>query len=343
MKKPLRLYWGENYTPKSIKIQKIIDKASQQACESIHLYPGELQLELKKEIAKKYKVNIEQIFLGNGIENLIHLSVRALTKQGDKVAFLSPTFPVFETAADTYEMRKIEIPIKIGKKLQAINLLKSLVGTKLFYLAYPNNPTGQYVLSLKELKVFASKYSGKIILDECYWGIGKKTGINLISKSPNIIVMRSLSKSSGLAGLRFGFSISNKTISQSLHKYSTKIEADSLNSFTCCIAKKILPLTEELSDQYVKFKAAFINNLKKKTGLETIRNETSFILAVIPEKINVSVLMKELKQTGYETKDCSKYDYFPMNILMFAVPPEDKWPDFFSDINNSLFKYKKGG
>lgn len=148
----LRLYWGENYYPKPEKVQLAIKQASKKAIGLLHLYPGKWQQKLKSALAQEYEVDTSQLLLENGIEGLIHLIIRIFMKKGDKVAMLLPTFPVCQIACDTYGINTVQIPVQIGQVFTATSLFSIIKKTSLFYLAYPNNPTGHYILYLKDLE-----------------------------------------------------------------------------------------------------------------------------------------------------------------------------------------------
>ena len=333
----LRLSWGENYAPKSVKVKKAIKQTCLEASKLVHLYPGDLQNKLKKNLAQKYHIYPGQIVLGNGLEGIIHLIVRTLVKKGETLALLSPTFPVAQLVAKTYGIKVVKIPIQINEKLVPSKLLLLIKASKALYLAYPNNPTGQYVITLSGLKYLLAQYQGIVILDECYFGIGKLTAIDLLKKHPNLIILRSFSKVYGLAGLRVGFAIASVSNAKILQKYSKDIEEDQLNVFSCLLAKNTLPFTSHLEQQYLIFKKDFASYLEKKLKLKVFDTKTSFVLLKLPKKVNANKIVRIInRQYGYLLKDTSGYDNFADNILMFTVPPKQEWHKFVYSLKQSI-------
>lgn len=162
-------------------------------------------------------------------------------------------------------------------------------------------------------------------MDECYYGIGNQTALSLLKKHQNIIILRSFSKTLGLAGLRFGFAISHKQNINILEKFSSQIEVDQLNIFSCLLALEILPLMDCLVKGFVKYKNDF-ENLLKLYGFHIIKSDTSFIMIFLDNNLRAQNILSALKKK-YKIlfKDTSIYQGFPDNILMLAVPSKKYW------------------
>lgn len=339
-KKNLRLYWGENFCPKQKLVKQVLKKAGDQALAKIHQYPGEIQTETIKALAKYHRLKENQMILGNGIENLIHLIARSYIKKETTIISLSPSFPVYETAAINYGGIYREIPIKINQTFTAAEITKKITKTEIFFLAYPNNPTGQYILSVNKLGKILDEYRGLLVIDECYFGIGDQTAINLVNKYENLIVLRSFSKNLGLAGLRFGYAVSCEKIINQLKKYSTEIEADSLNIFSCYIAQAIVPYIKLLTKGFNKFKEEFIKKLKKIKEIKIIATHTSFILIKLTENKDCKKIIRKLaKNYKIFLKDTSNHENFAQNILVFAVPEKKHWNYFLKSLKEIINEF----
>jgi len=333
--KQLRLYWGENYSPKNKAMVKRINKVLNNSLEKINLYPGGRYDKTVQLIAKYHEVNFQQILLGNGIEGLIHIIVRSLVKKNTKVAILSPSFTVYKNAVINYGGKVIPVPVKIKQLLDVKNVLEKIKDTSLFFLASPNNPTGHYVFNGKQIDSLLFRYKGLLVVDECYFGIGKKTVINLLKKYKNLIILRSFSKSQGLAGIRFGYAMANPYIINSLEKYSYDIDTDSINIFQHALIPIILKYADTLSKQYLIFKKSFCLKLTKQIPMiEILPSLTTFIL--VKTNKESKRVFNAFKKNNILLKDTRFFPNFPKNVIMFAVPRKEDWSYFIKTLKQAL-------
>ncbi|ETR72274.1 MAG: Histidinol-phosphate aminotransferase [Candidatus Magnetoglobus multicellularis str. Araruama] len=205
------LYIGENPYPPSPHVLKAIAAAA----ENINKYPDSAGDAVKEKLAAYTKANKEQIVIGNGSDDLIELMVKVFVKQKEKVIIPIPGYfsywrstkirggvPVFVNRKDNFEL-------DIEKIVQA--------DAKLVFIGSPNNPTGN-IVSQEEIIEILEKMDCIIVVDECYFEFSQNTVIDLLQTYENLIVLRSLSKTFGLAGLRFGYAIAHPTLIQYFNK-----------------------------------------------------------------------------------------------------------------------------
>lgn len=193
---PLRLFWGENYAPKPKIVQQAIAQGYNKAKKLTHLYPGGVQDEMKQALAKKYLVEPTSIILGNGIEGLLTIVCSAYIKPKDRVITFWPTFSAYKLMTEVHGGALVSVPVGVGSKLIADDVLSKVTkNTKLICLAWPNTTTGCYHLDPEQIQKILSLYKGLVVIDECYFGIGKKTTVPLLKKYDNLLILRSTSKS----------------------------------------------------------------------------------------------------------------------------------------------------
>ena len=333
--KKLRLNWGENYSLKNPTIVKKISKALGYSLAKINLYPDEQYNKTIQLLAAYHKIKPNQLLLGNGIEGLIHIIARSYVNKDTKVAILSPSFPVYEKTVKIYGGKPINIPTKINKILNTIAVFDNIENTQLFFLAFPNNPTGHYALSIRQINYLLLKYKGLLVVDECYFGIGKLTVLDLLKKHNNLIVLRSFSKSQGLAGIRFGYALANQHVINNLKKYSYHIEVDSINIFTHMIVAAIVKDFKILIKQYLYFKSQFVNLLSESVNnIQIIPSFTTFILVKINK--NSQQVYSLLTKKNIFIKNTLCFNNFPKNIIMFGVPKKEDWRYFIKYLKQAL-------
>ena len=177
-------------------------------------YPDPLQLKLKKRLAEAKHLAIEQIFLGNGSDDVLNqLMIAFCTPGKDKAVLLPPTFGMYQVCASINGIETIEVPLTADFRLDitAINAVQSNA-TKIIFIPSPNNPTGN-CFALEDIKRIVEDFDGLVVVDEAYVEFAiDKSVISWIDKYPNLVVVQTFSKAQGLAGLRLGMAFAHPEI-----------------------------------------------------------------------------------------------------------------------------------
>jgi histidinol-phosphate aminotransferase len=144
------------------------------------------------------------ILLGNGSDEIIQMLVMATARPGAAVMSVDPTFVMFRMIATFCGVRYVGVPLSDGYALHAERMLEAMKSEApaLVFLAYPNNPTGNLFDETAVERIIAAA-PGLVVVDEAYHAFAGKSFLGLLQRYPNLLVMRTLSKS-GLAGLRLG-------------------------------------------------------------------------------------------------------------------------------------------
>ena len=208
-------------------------KAIQAQLDNLHLYPDSNGFYFKQAVAEKFSLQLEQITLGNGSNDLIELIAHTFASEQDEVIYSQYGFIVYPLISQALNAKRVEIPAKnYGNDLTAF--LKAITPkTKLIYLANPNNPTGTFS-SAVEIADFLAQVPPQVIvaLDEAYVEFTEPServdSFSLLEKYPNLIVCRTLSKAYGLAGLRIGYAVSSTEIAGLLNRVRQPFNCNSL-------------------------------------------------------------------------------------------------------------------
>lgn len=197
--------------------------AIQATLPKLTLYPDGNGFNLKSALAKKYAVNLDQITLGNGSNELLELVARAFLRPGLEAMFSEHAFAVYPIVTQAVNAAAVVVPaLNYGNNLEAMVARISDL-TRVVFIANPNNPTGT-LLSQADLERFISALPKHClcVLDEAYAEfVVDKEGINSIDwlpTNPNLIITRTFSKAYGLAGLRVGYALSSPEISDVLNR-----------------------------------------------------------------------------------------------------------------------------
>lgn len=215
-------------------------------------YPDGNAFDLKKALAKKHRVEIKQITIGNGSNDILEILTRAFVTPEHEVIFSQHAFAVYPIVTQAVGAKAVVVPAKNwGHDLVAMQ--QAITNkTKVIFIANPNNPTGTW-LGNKELSLFLQAVPNNVlvVLDEAYFEFAANdesaqnypNGIEWLIDYSNLIVTRTFSKAYGLAGLRIGYSISHADVADVLNRVRQPFNA---NSLALCAAEVALDDTEYL-------------------------------------------------------------------------------------------------
>lgn len=181
----------------------------------VNRYPDPHQKALKGEIAQLKGVTPEQVFVGNGSDEAIDLCFRIFCEPGvDNVVAIAPTYGMYAVAAAINNVVVREVPLEA--ETYALNVPAMLAAadahTRLMWVCSPNNPTGN-AFSLQQLEALADNFSGVLVVDEAYTDFSSQPSmLTVLSKHPNVVVLQTLSKAWGMAGLRLGLAFASPMI-----------------------------------------------------------------------------------------------------------------------------------
>ena len=222
---------------------------------NLNRYPDPYQRELKTEISRLKGVPAENIFLGNGSDEIIDLCFRVFCNPGtDKALAMSPSYGMYEVSASVNDVGIIKIPLneKFGIDYDPVKASIADKTLKLIILCSPNNPTGN-CMERSVIEKILSDFNGILLLDEAYIDFaGQPSMKDSIPKFPNLIVMQTFSKAFGLASVRVGMAFANDKIIRYFNKVKPPYNISKLNQEA--VLRK-LKNTEPYIRQVAKIKA----------------------------------------------------------------------------------------
>lgn len=185
-----------------------------------HRYPDPHQRMLKEKLGIVKGISAEHIFLGNGSDECIDLLFRCFCEPGkDNVIICPPTYGMYAVSANINDVEIKKAPLLDDFQLDLVHL-ETLVDdhTKLIWLCSPNNPTGN-CLNRIDIEMVLNNFNGIVVIDEAYINFAKQNSfIQDLADYPNLVVLQTLSKAWGLAGLRLGMAFASPAIIAVLDK-----------------------------------------------------------------------------------------------------------------------------
>jgi len=190
------------------------------AAPDIHRYPDLLGGDLRARLADYAGVAPEQVVVTNGSDDAIELVLKVCLPPGGSVLLPTPTFFVYGFSARLLGRTVVEVPMPQRTGEFAIvpdDLLAQAESAQVLFLANPNNPTGGRA-PRAAIADLLERFAGWVVVDECYFEYGGDTIADLLDTYPNAIVLRSLSKSFGLAGTRVGYALASPEVADHLYR-----------------------------------------------------------------------------------------------------------------------------
>ena len=182
---------------------------------NLNRYPDPYQLKLKAAISELKGVPGDQIFLGNGSDEIIDLCFRLFCNPGTDTALtFTPTYGMYEVSASVNDIKMIKVPLNndFQPDLQAAEQYLKDKNLKLIFICSPNNPTSN-AINPDRVERIISLFSGVVVIDEAYIDFSDKPSfLSLIRKYPNLIIMQTFSKAFGLAAVRIGMAFTTPEI-----------------------------------------------------------------------------------------------------------------------------------
>lgn len=198
----------------------------------LNRYPDPYQKALKAKLSEIKKVDVENVFIGNGSDEIIDLVFRIFCNPGkDKALTFSPTYGMYNVSAAINDVELIKVPLLDNFQID-LNILTPYLKDdelKLIFICSPNNPTGNS-LNESDLTKILKEFNGIVIIDEAYIDFSPKNSwVESLHKYPNLIVSQTFSKAWGLAAARVGVAYAQKSIIDIFNKVKPPYNVSDLN------------------------------------------------------------------------------------------------------------------
>ena len=183
-------------------------------------YPDPLQTQVKEKLSKIKGVPPQNIFLGNGSDEAIDLLYRIFCEPGrDNVIIFPPTYGMYEVCAEMNNVKVKKVNLTKDYQLDIEEIETAIDAfTKLIFICSPNNPTGNSI-NHAAIEIILNNFDGIVVIDEAYINYSKQRSfITELTEYPNLVVMQTLSKAWGLAGLRLGMAFASLPIIELMNK-----------------------------------------------------------------------------------------------------------------------------
>lgn len=315
------LHKGENPFPPHPQVLA----AMQQAAGDCNRYPDTNAQELREALAaylgEPFQAN--NIITGNGSDELIDLAVLCFSEQNQTVLTFEPSFFVYGFCAKRHNRNHAAIQRNYEFQLPPFAEIKKAIpkNTAVTFIANPNNPTG--TLSTQDALIeYIEQCPGKLVIDECYFEFSGETVVDWVMNHQNLIVLRSLSKSFGLAGLRIGYAIAHPDVIETINRYAMTFP---VNNIAQAAGIAVLQQLERYQDhiETLKEEREKLRHSLMVTGFAVPESTSNFILVMDGSSVTVEELKKVLDEHHVYVSDQSKNVGKPALRIAAGTPEEN--------------------
>ena len=302
-RKVVKLNTNENPYPPSPACAAVLRRFD---LDRLRRYPDPVFTDLREELAKLNAATPENIFVGNGSDEILSIAAKTFVEDDEMIGSLDPSYSLYKTLAAIRNVKWVGVRREtrdIGRGSSLAPRLPSK--TSLFLWTNPNAPTGEFA-EPEEIAAFAKKFRGVLIVDEAYADFSRTNCMALATANGNrnVVVMRTFSKSYSLAGLRVGYCVGPKPLIDAMYKVKDSYNVDAIAQAVALAAVKDQKWMRANVEKVVKTRARFAAALAKR-GWDVIPSESNFLFAKPPASIKAADLFAYLRSKNVFVR------YFP--------------------------------
>lgn len=268
-------------------------------------YPDPHQIEIKEKLSGIKGVPPENIFLGNGSDECIDLLYRAFCNPGkDNVIIHPPTYGMYEVSAHIHDVEVRRAPLTENFELDLSEIEKQIdENTKIIWICSPNNPTGN-AFNRRDIETILNNFDGLTVIDEAYINFSRqKSFIYELSEYPNLVIMQTLSKAWGLAGLRLGMAFASGLIIDVLNRIKPPYNIGQATQEIVLKALNGTDIVNEMIRQLVQMRIELADKISRLSSVINVYpSEANFLLVKIK---NARKIYHDLLGLGIVVRDRS--------------------------------------
>ena len=286
----VKLNANENPYPPS---PRVLAALAAVGADAARLYPDAVAQPVRDVAAQVYGVAPDEVIVGNGSDDVLTMIVRAFLGAGDRIAVVDPTYTLYETLAAMQGAQTDVYPLDAAYQLPPAFLTTS---ARVTFLPSPNAQTGT-LFDEGSIARLCAQRDGVVVIDEAYAPFADVTCLPLLRRHANLIVLRTLSKSHSMAGLRVGFGLARRATIAALMKVKDSYNVNAVSQIAAVAALQDADYTRATVAKIVATRAWCAAALQER-GWRVTPSAANFLLAV-PPRGSARAIMAQLEQAGY--------------------------------------------
>lgn len=294
--------------------------------ENLHRYPDGSSHYLRKRLAEKLKISVNQIVLGNGSNEIIELLVRTFLQVSDEVIIPEPSFLMYEIMVQAAGGQPVKVPLK--KLVLDLEAMAGCISskTRMIFVNNPNNPTGT-IVSREDFSRFLKQVPPDVIVvvDEAYIEFVQDSncpiGLDYLDGDKMVVTLRTFSKAYGLAGLRIGYGVMKKYLADLMQRVRQPFNTNLLAQVGALAALDDDAFLNNTVNTVHKGLDYLYSELEK-LGLRYFPTQTNFFL--IDLKQDAKIVFEKMLRLGLIVRPMTAYGYPEYIRINVGLPEENR-------------------
>ncbi len=292
----LKLNTNENPYPPSPKVVEAVQAVLHEQADALRLYPDPDATALKQAIAKQQNIEVSQVFVGNGSDEVLAHIFKAFFLQDEPILYPDITYSFYPVYSQFFGTKTKEIPLNENFEIDVRDYTQPNGGV---IITNPNAPTS-IALSLAEIEqVLQANPDRVVVIDEAYVDFGAESAVSLINRYENLVVCQTTSKSRSLAGLRVGFAIAQSHLIAALEAVKNSFNSYPIDRFAIAAAVASFvdqAYFEEQCQKVITSREKLVRDLTE-LGFDVLPSKANFIFATHSQH-DAGQLAQKLREQG---------------------------------------------
>ncbi len=326
-KKYIKLNTNENpYGPSPRVLGAIRDCTG----DSLKLYPDPTCDMLLTTAAQYYGLEKEQIFAGNGSDEILAFAYMAFFNPGKVILFPDITYSFYPVYAQLFNIDYRLVNVSENFEIPEEELYNSPGGV---IVANPNAPTGKFLPLASIQRILDKNPSNAVIVDEAYIDFGGESAVKLIGYYPNLLVVHTFSKSRSLAGMRLGFALGDSNLIKAMNSVKNSFNSYTINRLTIAAGIEAFKDVEyfEATRRKIIATRERVSRKLASMGFKVVDSEANFLFAAHPD-VKAAVLFAELREKGILVRYFSKARI--ENYLRITIGSDEEMDVFLAAVKD---------
>lgn len=274
----LKLNTNENPYPPSPKVVEAVQAVLTQQADALRLYPDPDATALKQAIAKQQNIEISQVFVGNGSDEVLAHIFKAFFLQDEPILYPDITYSFYPVYSQFFGTKTKEIPLNENFEIEAKDYIQPNGG---IVITNPNAPTS-IAMNLPDIEqILKANPDRVVVIDEAYVDFGAESAVSLVNRYENLVVCQTTSKSRSLAGLRVGFAIAQPHLIAALEAVKNSFNSYPIDRFAIAAAVASFEdqtYFEEQLQKVISSREKLVDELTA-LGFKVLPSKANFIFA----------------------------------------------------------------
>ncbi|MEO4070923.1 histidinol-phosphate transaminase [Acinetobacter pittii] len=292
----LKLNTNENPYPPSPKVVEAVQAVLTHQADALRLYPDPDATALKHAIAKQQNIEVSQVFVGNGSDEVLAHIFKAFFLQDEPILYPDITYSFYPVYSQFFGTKTKEIPLNDNFEIEVKDYVQPNGGV---IITNPNAPTS-IALGLPEIEqILKANPDRVVVIDEAYVDFGAESAVSLVNRYENLVVCQTTSKSRSLAGLRVGFAIAQSHLIAALEAVKNSFNSYPIDRFAIAAAVASFEdqtYFEELCQKVISSREKLVDELTA-LGFKVLPSKANFIFASHPSH-DAGQLAQQLREQG---------------------------------------------